>query len=173
MRKVLSGLACIGLWLALPLTCRAQPPLTTVQDTLYNPDGSLMNGNIVINVPAFSVNGVAIARGARAFPITNGVVNIQLVPTDHTSPAVAYSVNTVASGQTSTTIWSVPTLPSSRCPSGTCTITEVTTLYTPGPNTTVELSQLSTQGALDGQIVCDSTGAAARCAAINTSPIPR
>ena len=156
-------LACVVLWLVCALPCRAQPPLTTIRDTLYNVDGSLMDGNIIVTNAAFSVGGVPIARGARAFPITNGVVNIQLAPTDHAIPAVAYTVNTVSNGQTSTSVWSVPTLPSSRCPSGTCTIVQVTTLYTPGPTTTVALSQLSMQGATNGQIVCDSSGVAAWC----------
>ncbi len=160
MRKLLLLLA---FWLLCAPLCRAQPPLTTIQDTLYNVDGSLMDGNIIVTNAAFSVGGVPIARGARAFPITNGVVNIQLAPTDHASPAIVYTVNTVSNGQTSTSVWSVPTLPSSRCPSGTCTIVQVTTLYTPGPTTTVALSQLSTQGATNGQLICDSSGVAVWC----------
>ena len=160
MRKLLLLLA---FWLLCAPLCRAQPALTTIQDTLYNVDGSLMDGNIIVTNAAFSVGGVPIARGARAFPITNGVVNIQLAPTDHASPAIVYTVNTVSNGQTSTSVWSVPTLPSSRCPSGTCTIVQVTTLYTPGPTTTVALSQLSTQGATNGQLICDSSGVAVWC----------
>src|SRR5579863_1028059 len=163
MRRLLIFLFCAALWLANALPCRAQPTLTTIQDTLYNLDGSLMNGNLVVNNAAFSVGGVPIARGAHAFAITNGVVNIQLAPTDHAIPAAAYTVNTVSNGQTSTSVWSVPTLPSSRCPSGTCTIVEITTLYTPGPTTTVAVSQLSTQGATNGQLVCDNNGVAAWC----------
>lgn len=151
------------LFLAGAALCLGQPALTTISDTLYNVDGSLMDGNIIVTNAAFSVGGVPIARGAHAFPITNGVVNIQLAPTDHASPAVVYTVNTVSNGQTSTSVWSVPTLPSSRCPSGTCTIVEVTTLYTPGPTTTVALSQLSTQGATNGQLICDNSGVAAWC----------
>src|SRR5580693_9890196 len=92
-------LAWAVLWLAFAAPCRAQPTLTTIQDTLYNIDGSLMDGNIIVTNAAFSVGGVPIARGARAFPITNGVVNIQLAPTDHASPATAYTVNTVSNGQ--------------------------------------------------------------------------
>jgi hypothetical protein len=151
------------LWLLCAPLCRAQPALTTISDTLYDIDGSLMDGNIIVTNAAFSVGGVPIARGARAFPITSGVVNIQLTPTDHASPAIVYTVNTVSNGQTSTNIWSVPTLPSSRCPSGTCTIVQVTTLYTPGPTTTVALSQLSTQGATNGQMICDTAGVAVWC----------
>ena len=108
MRKLLLLLA---FWLLCAPLCRAQPTLTTIQDTLYNIDGSLMDGNIIVTNAAFSVGGVPIARGARAFPITNGVVNIQLAPTDHASPAIVYTVNTVSNGQTSTSVWSVPTLP--------------------------------------------------------------
>ena len=89
--------------------------------------------------------------------------NIQLAPTDHASPAVAYSVDTVSNGLGAASIWSVPTLPSSRCPSGTCTIAQITTLYTPGPSTTVALSQLSTQGATNGQMICDTAGVASWC----------
>ena len=163
MRRLFIFLLCAVLWLLCAPLCRAQPALTTIQDTIYNLDGSLMNGNLIVNNAAFSVDGVPIARGAHAFPITNGVVNIQLAPTDHASPAAAYTVNTVSNGQTSTSIWSVPTLPSSRCPSGTCTIVQVTTLYTPGPTTTVAVSQLSTQGATNGQLVCDNNGVAGWC----------
>ena len=163
MRRWLIFLFCAALWLANALPCRAQPTLTTIQDTLYNLDGSLMNGNLIVSNAAFSVGGVPIARGAHAFPIQNGVVNIQLAPTDHAIPAAAYTVNTISNGQTSTSVWSVPTLPSSRCPSGTCTIVQVTTLYTPGPTTTIAVSQLSTQGATNGQLVCDSNGVAGWC----------
>ena len=150
-------------WLACAARCVGQPALTTIQDTLYNIDGSLMNGNLIVNNAAFSVGGVPIARRAHAFPMTNGVVNIQLAPTDHAIPAVVYTVNTVSNGQTSTSVWSVPTLPSSQCPSGTCTIAQVITLYTPGPTTTVALSQLSTQGAANGQMICDNAGVAGWC----------
>ncbi len=143
--------------------CLAQPALTTIKDTLYNPDGSLMNGNIIVTNAAFSIGGVPIAAGTHTFRITNGVVNIQLAPTDHASPAVAYNVNTVSNGRAATSLWSVPTLPSSRCPSGTCTIAEATTLYTPGPTTAVAVSQLSTQGASNGQMVCDTAGVAGWC----------
>src|SRR5579884_104349 len=151
------------LFLVFAGLCLGQPTLTTIQDTLYNLDGTLMNGNIIVTNAAFSVGGVPIAAGAHTFRIANGVVNIQLAPTDHASPAVAYNVNTVSNGRSATSLWSVPTLPSSRCPSGTCTIAAVTTLYTPGPNTTVAVSQLSTQGAANGQMVCDNAGVAGWC----------
>ncbi len=153
----------LALLLLCVLPCRAQLTLTTIQDTLYNLDGSPMNGNIIVTNAAFSVGGVPIAAGRHTFDVVNGVVNIQLAPTDHASPAVAYNVNTVSNGRAATSLWSVPTLPSSRCPSGTCTIAAVTTLYTPGPNTTVAVSQLSTQGAANGQMVCDNAGVAGWC----------
>ena len=85
MRKLLLLLAFWLLCCFAPL-CRAQPTLTTIQDTLYNVDGSLMDGNIIVTNAAFSVGGVPIARGARAFPITNGVVNIQLAPDGSREP---------------------------------------------------------------------------------------
>jgi len=147
MRRLLIFIACAVLWLACATRCAGQPVLTTIQDTLYNLDGSLMNGSIIVTNAAFSVSGIPIAHGTRTFPIRNGVVNIQLAPTDHASPASAYRVSTVSNGLAATSVWSVPTLPSSQCPSGTCTIAQVTTLYTPGPTTTVALSQLSAQGA--------------------------
>src|SRR5579885_3538667 len=153
----------LALLLLCVLPCRAQLTLTTIQDTLYNLDGSPMNGNIIVTNAAFSVGGVPIAAGRHTFDVVNGVVNIQLAPTDHASPAVAYNVNTVSNGRAATSLWSVPTLPSSRCPSGTCTIAEATTLYTPGPTTAVAVSQLSTQGASNGQMVCDTAGVAGWC----------
>jgi hypothetical protein len=36
MRRLLIVLFCAALWLANALPCRAQPALTTIQDTLYN-----------------------------------------------------------------------------------------------------------------------------------------
>jgi len=163
MRRLLIFIACAVLWLACATRCAGQPVLTTIQDTLYNLDGSLMNGSIIVTNAAFSVSGIPIAHGTRTFPIRNGVVNIQLAPTDHASPASAYRVSTVSNGLAATSVWSVPTLPSSQCPSGTCTIAQVTTLYTPGPTTTVALSQLSAQGATNGQMICDDAGAASWC----------
>ncbi|MGC2162771.1 MAG: hypothetical protein WA634_12730, partial [Silvibacterium sp.] len=43
----------------------------------------LMSGSLLVTNAAFSVGGVPIAHGTHTFPITNGVVNIQLAPTDH------------------------------------------------------------------------------------------
>ena len=76
MRRLFVFLICAVLWLLCAPLCRAQPALTTISDTLYNIDGSLMDGNIIVTNTAFSVGGVPIARGARAFPgLTSGLAS--------------------------------------------------------------------------------------------------
>jgi hypothetical protein len=54
----------ILLLLVFALPRGAQPALNTIQDTLYNADGSLMNGNIIVANAAFSVGGVPVAWNA-------------------------------------------------------------------------------------------------------------
>ena len=164
MRKLLTFLACALLWLLCAPLCRAQPVLTTIQDTLYNLDGSLMNGSLIVTTPAFSVGGVPIAHGTHTFPITNGVVNIQLAPTDHANPAVTYTVDTVSNGLGAASVWSVPTLPSAQCASSShCTIAEVTVASGVGPTLLLNPSQISTGASQSGQFLCNVVGIVGWC----------
>lgn len=164
MRKLLTFLACAAVWLLCAPLCRAQPALTTIQDTLYNLDGSLMNGSLIVTTPAFSVAGVPIAHGTHTFAITNGVVNIQLAPTDHANPTVTYTVDTVSNGLGAASVWSVPTLPSAQCASSShCTIPEVTVASGLGPTLLLNPSQISTGASQPGQSLCNVSGIVGWC----------
>lgn len=97
------------LLLVLCATLRAQPPVTIIKDTLYNLDGSLTNGDILITNPAFITGGFSIAAGTKTVPVRNGAVDIALTPTDNAVAVTLYTVATISNMITSTACWAVPT----------------------------------------------------------------
>jgi hypothetical protein len=101
------AIAAGTLWCAAMLC--AQAPVTLIQDTLYNSDGSRMNGDIIVTNPPFSTGSTFVSGNQRVFPVIDGAVSITLIPTDTSNPCVAYSVDIIANGQTSTAWWNVPT----------------------------------------------------------------
>jgi hypothetical protein len=97
------GLAC-----ALPLS--ATPPLATISDTLYNADGTLFNGVVVISWPAFEASDTSnIAAGTENVTITAGNLYVQLVPTTNADTAAIYTAQYTSFGATEfTQAWAVP-----------------------------------------------------------------
>ena len=117
----------------------AQAPLTTIQDTLYDADGSKSNGNIIVSWPTFTSSSVTVPAGQRTYAVSNGAVFIALTPYS------GYQVSIISRGATTQSYWSVP---ASAIP---VTISQITVSYAPGPNTSVSLSQLTSGGASSGQ----------------------
>jgi hypothetical protein len=88
----------------------ALPALTTIQDTIYQADGTPMNGTVIIAWPSFiASDGTKIAAQTLVVPVTSGYFQVSLVPTAGASPATAYSVRINSAGMNqSTELWSVP-----------------------------------------------------------------
>jgi hypothetical protein len=151
------------LFLASALVCLAQPSLTTIKDTLYNVDGTRMNGDLVVINAQFSVSGTTVIGASRTIPVVNGVVNFALTPTDFATPAVAYNVKTITGGVTTSTVWAVPTLPSSICPAGTCTVAQITIMFSPGVSAMLNVWQIAAGASTPGQFVCNVAGIMGFC----------
>lgn len=129
------GMAALGLVFAAGATAQG-PTYTTIADVLpAGVNGQPVQGTIVLNWPAFTYNGWSVpqspAKGYR-YAVVNGVVNLALVPTDiavgipgATAPVVYAVVITIGGGAPVRATWQVPTLPSSVCPAGTCTVKQV------------------------------------------------
>ena len=89
----------------------AQNTLTAIQDTVYNADGTLFNGTIIVTWNGFTApSGGTIAPHSTSAQIYNGVLSILLVPTT-TASAGAYYLATYNSSDGTTTwteTWQVP-----------------------------------------------------------------
>ena len=84
---------------------------TTVRDTLYNADGSRTAGQIEITWNGFrSADGKTIAAGKITRRITDGVLDLALVPNAGTTPAgTSYAVTyLLANGLSYSETWAVP-----------------------------------------------------------------
>lgn len=86
--------------------------LTTVSDTLYRPDGTLVNGAILLAWPTFyASDGHLVQAGSFSITITNGVLSVQLEPTATAVPTgTVYKATYEITGAPSVQeIWAVPT----------------------------------------------------------------
>ncbi len=88
----------------------ATPPLTTISDTLFNADGTLFNGVVVISWPSFEASDTSnVAAETLNVPISNGVLYVQLVTTTKADTADVYTVQYTSLGVTQfTEAWAVP-----------------------------------------------------------------
>ena len=89
----------------------AQSTLTQIQDTVYNPDGSLFNGTLVV-----TWTGTTVSTGSNPTPsnasvrIYNGALSISLIPSTTTATASPYAAAYTSSDGlvTWTENWQVP-----------------------------------------------------------------
>ncbi len=87
---------------------------TRVQDVLYLPNGTLANGSVVITWPTFTAaNGKEVPENTAGLvvPVRNGVLSVELEPSDTATPAFTYTVrySWMAGGGGPLQTWSVPT----------------------------------------------------------------
>ncbi len=77
----------------------AQPPLTTIQDTIYKADGTRMNATAVITWYSFEAGDhSAIGMQTISVPIVNGNLYVQLVPNTNAVPSQPYNVEYSSDG---------------------------------------------------------------------------
>lgn len=92
--------------------CCGQVKTTTVQDTVYNADGSYASGTILITWPAFvTKSGDTVAAGSLTASIgQNGQVSMNLAPNVGATPEGTYytAVYHLDDGTVSKEYWSVP-----------------------------------------------------------------
>jgi hypothetical protein len=131
----------------------AQAPTSCVVDTLViAPNATPVQlGTVQISWTQFNYNTNTVAAGQLTYTVNNGLVGgtanpLCLVPTDHSSQSVAYSVHiTTGPGvQAVQTYWKVPTN------GGPFTINQITVAYTPGLNTNINPIQITTVGGVAG-----------------------
>jgi hypothetical protein len=119
-------------------------------------NGLWPSGSITISWPTFTLNGVTVAQGSTQINIINGVVNVSLLP--YKGYTVTYQL-TPGPQKAYSEYWSVPNS------SSPLTIQQIRTSNLPTPPLIVHLSQLQTDGAVDGDCVMWSTDAATWIAA--------
>jgi hypothetical protein len=110
MNRFQRCLLCIGLALLGCATAFAEPPLTVVQDILYNADGTAFNGTITISWQSFEASDTStIPASSIAIQVINGLLRVQLVPTTTALSPANYTIlyNNVNSTQW-TENWSIP-----------------------------------------------------------------
>ena len=106
---------------------RADPALTTIQDTLYNADGTPFSGFALIEWKSFeAADSSNIANNNLTVPIVNGILAVQLAPnTGGSSYAVRYISDTKAQ------FWEVWVVPVSVTPLG---LQDVRVAVAPSPS---------------------------------------
>ncbi len=78
----------------------AQPPLTTIQDTLYRADGTPFNGFLVISWNSFQADNQAnIVSQSITVKVVDGYLRVQLVPTADANPPSSYTVTYNSDGR--------------------------------------------------------------------------
>jgi len=106
VRKLLFAAAAVCL--AVPVL--AGPILTTIQDVIYNADGTPYNGIAVIKWTPFIAGDTSqIFTQSVTVNITGGNLMVQLVPTTNATPAGYYTVTFTSAGNDQfTETWAVP-----------------------------------------------------------------
>jgi hypothetical protein len=115
LRSCLLCVLTLYVW-ALSSKLEATPPLTTISDTLFNADGTLFNGVVVITWPTFEASDTSnVAAGTLNVTVDAGNLYVQLVPTTNADTAAVYTVQFTSFGVTqSTEAWAIP--PASTLP---------------------------------------------------------
>jgi hypothetical protein len=96
---------------ALLAACaQAQPQRTTIQDVLYKADGTRFNGILTIAWTSFEAPDQSnIVNQTTTAKVVNGNLQVQLVPTTTSSPAVFYTVTYNSDGRIQfKETWAVP-----------------------------------------------------------------
>ncbi len=90
----------------------SQSTLTQILDTVYNPDGSLFSGTVVITFNGFASPGTVAPQSTSA-QIYTGALSVLLVPSTTASPGAYYAAvyNSSNGTVTWTETWSVPPSP--------------------------------------------------------------
>jgi hypothetical protein len=88
----------------------AAPPLTLIQDTLYNADGSPFTGNAEVAWRSFTASdGSYIVMNQTSLRVVAGALKVRLVPTSNATSAAYYTVRYTSDGRTMfTEVWVVP-----------------------------------------------------------------
>lgn len=102
--------AGIGILLVMGAALMAEPAKTTIQDTVLLADGSRFEGSVTVEWSTFTASDMSVvASGRLTFPVVNGVLTVQLVPTTNASLGASYRVRYVSSRNTVyTERWYVP-----------------------------------------------------------------
>lgn len=136
-------------------TGAAHGALTTITDTLKNPDGTKYNGRLVIQLnqpgraqPLYNTSGQTLTGFQATVTVTNGAFSLQLEANDAIVPSgTSYGVRFVPAAPASTWLetWVVPTSGSPL------KISAIRSTETPQPTVTFSPAQLSSAGASSGQ----------------------
>ncbi len=105
-----------GVFLALSLGLSPRPAAgqcparTTINDTLYNADGTLADGRVVISWPTLQIGACQVVAGQASVTVTAGVFSVQLYPNNAAVPAgTSYrAIYYLKSGRVTTEYWVVP-----------------------------------------------------------------
>jgi hypothetical protein len=86
------------------------PAKIEIVDTLYRPDGALLTGTLRITNKTFtSVDGFVVQASETVVTVTNGALDLFLVPTAGGNPTgQSYTVKYYVSNQLVTEVWTVP-----------------------------------------------------------------
>lgn len=188
-RRWLLGATFFSATLGVGVRLGATPPLTTIQGTLFNSDGSRFNGVITISWQSFEASdGSDIAASSIRLQIVNGLLYVQLVPTTTAITPAVYTVQysnggasvyteawAVPASSTSLTVASVRLAPGTVTGAGSPPVTPPTTPpssggSTPPAQTSIGISDITgLQAALNIRPVEGTTFAVGRAAVIDST----
>ncbi|MFN7923463.1 MAG: hypothetical protein U0Q16_25400 [Bryobacteraceae bacterium] len=97
-----------ALAIAVAATLGAAPPLSTVRDTIYKADGTRFTGTVIIEWRSFDASDTSfIGRERIQFSVTDGFLNVKLVPTTDAQSTAWYRVRYLSGLYQFTEAWAV------------------------------------------------------------------
>jgi hypothetical protein len=139
---------------AILSTSAAAIPLTRIQDTLYNADGTRIEGSATIQWRGFTASdGSTIAGSSVTVKIVQGVLSIDLTPTEGASPdGISYQVSFLLdNGTRFNETWVIPQSGSA------VSVSEIRVSPPPAAGTTISQAQVSgLVAALDSKAELDA-----------------
>lgn len=133
-RIVLAALLMGPIW--------ADPPLTLIQDTLYQANGLKFQGMATISWSSFQASDLSnIAANVARVQIVNGALRVRLVPTTNAAGPGAYSVTYNSSQVQFSEIWAVP--PSTVPLRVKDVRVSTSAVVAPGNSTSIQISDVS------------------------------
>ena len=156
---ILSGLAHAG------------PQLTTIQDIVYNADGTRFNGLVTISWQSFDAGDSSnIASQVLRVPITNGYLQVQLAPSTTAQVPQVYTVTYAGTGGVQfSESWSIPPSPTPLRVKDVRVSPAAGSLVGAPPQTIIHISDVvGLQSALNVRPVMGTGYASSRTALINS-----
>ena len=123
--------------------------MTNLVDTIVDADGALAEGQVTLHWPMFMQGANAITQGQKTYEITDGQLNLTLLPTVNSMPPGSYYTATfeLSNGSVYDEFWLIP---DQATP---VKLNQVRALFPPAPGIMINSLQITGGSAVAGQFL--------------------